>query len=75
MRYLEQAFELSFSSLEKRKASYKLVKEASTERENLINNAPHLTRYLPCVIPCTNVFQMLYYYVRSNMANSANRQE
>lgn len=31
----------------------------------MIDSAPHLTTKLPFVIPCTNMFQALYYYVGS----------
>jgi glycerol-3-phosphate dehydrogenase len=31
----------------------------------MIDSAPHLTTKLPFVIPCSNVFQAVYYYVGS----------
>jgi glycerol-3-phosphate dehydrogenase len=31
----------------------------------MIDSAPHLTTKLPFVIPCSNVFKAMYYYVGS----------
>lgn len=63
VRYLEKVFAFDFSGIKDRLENYELVKEASMERERLINNAPHLTRYLPIVLPTTNVVAAIYYYV------------
>jgi glycerol-3-phosphate dehydrogenase len=62
VRYLQTAFSLDPSA--KRRECFELVKESTEERENLINNAPHLTRYLATVIPCKNIFYAVYYFVR-----------
>lgn len=43
------------------------MKEAIIERSMMIDSAEHLTAKIPFVIPCTNVFSAVYYYVGSLM--------
>jgi glycerol-3-phosphate dehydrogenase len=65
VRYLQQVFEFSLDSISSRMEKFALVKEAISERSLMIDSAPHLTTKLPFVIPCTNVFKAIYYYVGS----------
>lgn len=46
-----------------KKENFELVKESVEERDTVINNAPHITRYLGLVVPCRNIIMALYYYV------------
>lgn len=40
----------------------KLVFHALKERKQVIENAPHLCHALPCMTPCFNWFEVLYYW-------------
>lgn len=41
----------------------KLVFHALAERKQVIQNAPHLCHALPCMTPCFNWFEVLYYWM------------
>lgn len=41
----------------------RLVFHALEERKQVIDNAPHLCHALPCMTPCFNWFEVLYYWV------------
>uniref|UniRef100_A0A7N0UEU0 Glycerol-3-phosphate dehydrogenase n=1 Tax=Kalanchoe fedtschenkoi TaxID=63787 RepID=A0A7N0UEU0_KALFE len=57
VRYLEKAvFNLDYGQL-------RLVFHALEERKQVIDNAPHLCHVLPCMTPCFNWFEVLYYWV------------
>lgn len=56
VRYLEKAvFNLDYGQL-------KLVFHALEERKLLIDNAPHLCHALPCMTPCFDWFEVVYYW-------------
>ncbi|KAM0853534.1 hypothetical protein ACQ4PT_051026 [Festuca glaucescens] len=56
VRYLEKAvFNLDYGQL-------KLVFHALKERKQVIENAPHLCHALPCMTPCFNWFEVIYYW-------------
>ena len=62
MRYFERAFSLNpFQT--GRLENYNLVLEALEERESLLNNAPHINTTIPIIVPCSNIFMAVYYYV------------
>ncbi|XP_024927585.3 glycerol-3-phosphate dehydrogenase SDP6, mitochondrial [Ziziphus jujuba] len=57
VRYLEKAvFNLDYGQL-------KLVFHALEERKQLIDNAQHLCHALPCMTPCFDWFEVVYYWV------------
>ncbi|GAB4854983.1 Glycerol-3-phosphate dehydrogenase sdp6, mitochondrial [Ancistrocladus abbreviatus] len=57
VRYLEKAvFNLDYGQL-------KLVFHALKERKHVIDNAPHLCNSLPCMTPCFNWFEVIYYWM------------
>ncbi|GMH07894.1 hypothetical protein Nepgr_009734 [Nepenthes gracilis] len=57
VRYLEKAvFNLDYGQL-------KLVFHALRERKQVINNAPHLCHSLPCMTPCFDWFEVVYYWM------------
>ncbi|XP_057979191.1 glycerol-3-phosphate dehydrogenase SDP6, mitochondrial isoform X2 [Malania oleifera] len=57
VRYLEKAvFNLDYGQL-------KLVFHALEERQQVIENAPHLCHALPCMTPCFNWFEVVYYWM------------
>ncbi|KAF9887428.1 mitochondrial glycerol-3-phosphate dehydrogenase [Aspergillus nanangensis] len=57
VRYLEKAFwELDYNQ-------YKLVKEALRERKYFLNTAPHLSSWLPIMVPCQKWWQAPYFWV------------
>ncbi|CAN0825746.1 Glycerol-3-phosphate dehydrogenase SDP6, mitochondrial [Linum grandiflorum] len=61
VRYLEKAvFNLDYGQL-------KLVFHALEERKQLIDNAPHLCHALPCMTPCFNWFEVVYYWMGLKM--------
>ncbi|KAJ7975030.1 Glycerol-3-phosphate dehydrogenase [Quillaja saponaria] len=61
VRYLEKAvFNLDYGQL-------KLVFHALEERKQLIDNAPHLCHALPCMTPCFNWFEAVYYWMGLKM--------
>ncbi|GLT88834.1 hypothetical protein SLE2022_068430 [Rubroshorea leprosula] len=61
VRYLEKAvFNLDYGQL-------KLVFHALEERKQVIDNAPHLCHALPCMTPCFDWFELLYYWVGLKM--------
>lgn len=45
----------------------KLVFHALEERRQVIKNAPHLCNALPCMTPCFDWFEVLYYWVGLKM--------
>ncbi|XP_043707198.1 glycerol-3-phosphate dehydrogenase SDP6, mitochondrial [Telopea speciosissima] len=56
VRYLEKAvFNFDYGQL-------KLVFHALEERKQVIENAPHLCHALPCMTPCFNWFEAVYYW-------------
>lgn len=56
VRYLEKAvFELDYSQ-------YKLVKEALRERRYFLDTAPHLSQWLPIMIPVNKWWQAPYFW-------------
>ncbi|KXT06914.1 hypothetical protein AC578_7151 [Pseudocercospora eumusae] len=56
VRYLEKAvFELDYNQ-------YKLVKEALRERRYFLDTAPHLSQWLPIMIPVNNWWQAPYFW-------------
>ncbi|KAG4143211.1 hypothetical protein ERO13_D06G175500v2 [Gossypium hirsutum] len=61
VRYLEKAvFNLDYGQL-------KLVFHALEERKQVIENAPHLCHALPCMTPCFNWFEVVYYWMGLKM--------
>ncbi|KAJ4979196.1 hypothetical protein NE237_009976 [Protea cynaroides] len=57
VRYLEKAvFNFDYGQL-------KLVFHALEERKQVIENAPHLCHALPCMTPCFNWFEVVYYWM------------
>ncbi|CAI9091155.1 OLC1v1026102C2 [Oldenlandia corymbosa var. corymbosa] len=61
VRYLEKAvFNLDYGQL-------KLVFHALAERKQVIDNAPHLCHALPCMTPCFNWFEVVYYWMGLKM--------
>ncbi|XP_049379989.1 glycerol-3-phosphate dehydrogenase SDP6, mitochondrial isoform X2 [Solanum stenotomum] len=61
VRYLEKAvFNLDYGQL-------KLVFHALEERKQVIDNAPHLCRALPCMTPCFDWFDAIYYWAGLKM--------
>ncbi|KAJ3679895.1 hypothetical protein LUZ60_016173 [Juncus effusus] len=61
VRYLEKAvFNLDYGQL-------KLVFHALKERKQVIQNAPHLCHALPCMTPCFNWFEVIYYWTGLKM--------
>ncbi|OMO65532.1 FAD-dependent glycerol-3-phosphate dehydrogenase, partial [Corchorus capsularis] len=57
VRYLEKAvFNLDYGQL-------KLVFHALEERKQVIENAPHLCHALPCMTPCFDWFEVVYYWM------------
>lgn len=61
VRYLEKAFfNLDFGQL-------RLVFHALEERKQVIDNAPHLCHALPCMTPCFDWFEVLYYWMGLKM--------
>ena len=65
VRYLQQVFAMDTSSLSSRIEKWGLVREAIEERSVMIDSASHLTEKVPFVIPCSNIFQGVYYYLGS----------
>ncbi|CAN1258226.1 Glycerol-3-phosphate dehydrogenase SDP6, mitochondrial, partial [Linum perenne] len=61
VRYLEKAvFNLDYGQL-------KLVFHALEERKQVIDNAPHLCHALPCMTPCFDWFEAVYYWAGLKM--------
>ncbi|KAG8651130.1 glycerol-3-phosphate dehydrogenase SDP6, mitochondrial [Manihot esculenta] len=61
VRYLEKAvFNLDYGQL-------KLVFHALEERKQVIDNAPHLCHALPCMTPCFDWFEAVYYWIGLKM--------
>ncbi|PRQ58742.1 putative glycerol-3-phosphate dehydrogenase [Rosa chinensis] len=61
VRYLEKAvFNLDYGQL-------KLVFHALEERKQVIDNAPHLCHALPCMTPCFDWFDVVYYWMGLKM--------
>ncbi|CAA2986037.1 glycerol-3-phosphate dehydrogenase SDP6, mitochondrial isoform X1 [Olea europaea subsp. europaea] len=61
VRYLEKAiFNLDYGQL-------KLVFHALEERKQVIDNAPHLCHALPCMTPCFEWFEAIYYWIGLKM--------
>ncbi|KAK4487227.1 hypothetical protein RD792_006547 [Penstemon davidsonii] len=61
VRYLEKAvFNLDYGQL-------KLVFHALEERKQVIDNAPHLCHALPCMTPCFNWFEVIYFWMGLKM--------
>lgn len=61
VRYLEKAvFNLDYGQL-------KLVFHALEERKQVIDNAPHLCHALPCMTPCFEWFDVVYYWMGLKM--------
>ncbi|KAJ6983414.1 glycerol-3-phosphate dehydrogenase SDP6 [Populus alba x Populus x berolinensis] len=61
VRYLEKAvFNLDYGQL-------KLVFHALEERKQVIENAPHLCHALPCMTPCFDWFEVVYYWAGLKM--------
>lgn len=57
VRYLEKAvFKLDYGQL-------KLVFHALEERKQVIENAPHLCHALPCMTPCFDWFEVVYFWM------------
>lgn len=57
VRYLEKAvFNFDYGQL-------KLVFHALEERKQVIENAPHLCHALPCMTPCFDWFEVVYYWM------------
>ncbi|KAN0047458.1 hypothetical protein ACTA71_001840 [Dictyostelium dimigraforme] len=57
IRYLESAI------MKLRPSELSLVKEALRERSNLLNNAPHLSRQLPIVIPAYSIIDASKFWI------------
>lgn len=61
VRYLEKAvFNLDYGQL-------KLVVHALEERKRVIENARHLCHSLPCMTPCFDWFEVIYYWMGLKM--------
>ncbi|GMI78791.1 SUGAR-DEPENDENT 6 [Hibiscus trionum] len=61
VRYLEKAvFNLDYGQL-------KLVFHALEERKQVIENAPHLCHALPCMTPCFDWFEVVYFWMGLKM--------
>lgn len=60
VRYLERVFRFRNKN---RWLDYELVKEALAERNLMLNNVPYMTNQVALVIPSTNIFKNLYYYI------------
>ncbi|XP_078408327.1 glycerol-3-phosphate dehydrogenase, mitochondrial [Cetorhinus maximus] len=61
VRYLQKAFmNLDYEQ-------YKLVKEALTERANLLDVAPHIAKQLPIMLPLYKWWQLPYYWAGIKM--------
>ncbi|XP_027111502.2 glycerol-3-phosphate dehydrogenase SDP6, mitochondrial [Coffea arabica] len=61
VRYLEKAvFNLDYGQL-------KLVFHALEARKQVIDNAPHLCHALPCMTPCFDWFEVIYYWMGLKM--------
>jgi glycerol-3-phosphate dehydrogenase len=61
VRYLEKAFkELDYNQ-------YKLVKEALRERRYFLDTAPHLSSWLPIMVPVTKWWQAPYFWAGTKM--------
>ncbi|XP_022990271.1 glycerol-3-phosphate dehydrogenase SDP6, mitochondrial-like isoform X2 [Cucurbita maxima] len=61
VRYVENAvFNLDYKEL-------KLVFHALKERKQFIENAPHLCHVLPCMTPCFDWFEVVYYWIGLKM--------
>ncbi|KAK2634067.1 hypothetical protein Ddye_028859 [Dipteronia dyeriana] len=61
VRYLEKAvFNLDYGQL-------RLVFHALEERKQMIDNAPHLCHALPCMTPCFDWFEVVYYWMGLKM--------
>ncbi|XP_057742909.1 glycerol-3-phosphate dehydrogenase SDP6, mitochondrial-like [Arachis stenosperma] len=61
VRYLEKAvFKFDYGQL-------KLVFHALEERKQVIDNAPHLCNALPCMTPCFDWFEVVYYWIGLKM--------
>ncbi|XP_027366286.1 glycerol-3-phosphate dehydrogenase SDP6, mitochondrial-like isoform X2 [Abrus precatorius] len=61
VRYLEKAvFKLDYGQL-------KLVFHALEERKQVIDNAPHLCHALPCMTPCFDWLEVVYYWLGLKM--------
>lgn len=61
VRYLEKAvFNLDYKQL-------KLVFHALEERKQFIENAPHLCHTLPCMTPCFDWFEVIYFWIGLKM--------
>ncbi|TKY53466.1 Glycerol-3-phosphate dehydrogenase SDP6 [Spatholobus suberectus] len=61
VRYLEKAvFKVDYGQL-------KLVFHALEERKQVIDNAPHLCHALPCMTPCFDWFEVVYYWIGLKM--------
>ena len=69
-RYFQQIFEFNLKFNLKRE-NYGLVIESVQERDVVINNAPHVNRYVGLCVPCRNLIMAAYYYVRSHETRSA----
>jgi glycerol-3-phosphate dehydrogenase len=60
IRYLERVFKFRNKN---RRLDYELVKEALAERNLMLNNAPYMTNQIAIIIPATNIFKGIYYYL------------
>ncbi|TXG49475.1 hypothetical protein EZV62_025350 [Acer yangbiense] len=61
VRYLEKAvFNLDYGQL-------RLVFHALEERKQMIDNAPHLCHALPCMTPCFDWFEVVYFWMGLKM--------
>jgi len=58
IRYLEEAFKLEKGFVEK----FALVVEGLDERNFMLNSAAYLNKKLEMVVPCGNVFKLVYFY-------------
>lgn len=61
--YLEQLFKLERGFIDK----IKLLKEGLDERNFMLNTAPYLNKKLEMVIPCDNIFKLIYYYIGTSV--------
>lgn len=61
VRYLEQLLKTLFFKGRWDSTLFKLIKEALSERQILLNIAPHLAKPLPIVIPLYSTLQIPYY--------------
>ncbi|CAD8204588.1 unnamed protein product [Paramecium octaurelia] len=62
VRYMQQVFQLSEKN---RLEKLQLVAEALRERSNFLSMCSYLTQDFPTLIPCTNLFDLGYYYFGS----------